>query len=84
MACLALLIQESTALQFHDAGELPEELMKAFWDHAVDARPEFRPPAQMRSFEDSVRYRNVKRKQFVGRSAHGCVLDCDATLKLSP
>jgi len=45
VACLALLIQESTALQFHDTGKIPEGLIKAYWEHAMDLRPEFRPPS---------------------------------------
>lgn len=43
VACLALLIQESTALQFIDTGNIPNELLKAYWEKAIDPRPEFRP-----------------------------------------
>jgi serine/threonine protein kinase len=43
VACLALLIQESTALQFIDAGNIPHELIRDFWEKAMDPRPEFRP-----------------------------------------
>jgi len=43
VACLALLIQESTALQFQDASKIPKELIKAYWEQAMDLRPEFRP-----------------------------------------
>ncbi len=43
VACLALLIQESTELQFSDTGQIPKEFIKAFWEKATDPRPEFRP-----------------------------------------
>lgn len=44
VACLALLIQESTALQFSDTEQIPnKELLSAFWEKATDPRPEFRP-----------------------------------------
>jgi len=43
VACLALLIQESTELQFSDTGQMPKELIKAYWEKATDPRPEFRP-----------------------------------------
>lgn len=43
VACLALLIQESTELQFSDTGQIPKELIKAYWEKATDPRPEFRP-----------------------------------------
>jgi len=43
VACLALLIQESTELHFSDTGQIPKEFIKAYWEKATDPRPEFRP-----------------------------------------
>jgi tetratricopeptide (TPR) repeat protein len=43
VACLALLIQEATELQFEDSGVIPKEALACFWKIATDPRPEFRP-----------------------------------------
>lgn len=43
VACLALLIQESTCLAFTDAGDLKSGDFESYWRLATDPRPELRP-----------------------------------------
>lgn len=43
VACLALLIQESTGMRFTDAGKGSEKALAAFWALATEPRPELRP-----------------------------------------
>jgi serine/threonine protein kinase len=43
VACLALVIRESTQLRFEDSIECSTQTLQDFWNLATDPRPEFRP-----------------------------------------
>ncbi|MEI8214169.1 MAG: hypothetical protein WCI02_18630 [Planctomycetota bacterium] len=55
VACLALLIQESTDLRFTDATEGSDKALAAFWALATEPRPELRPK-DAGEFRDGLEY----------------------------
>ena len=55
VACLALLIQESTGLRFTDARKGSEKALAAFWALATEPRPELRP-SDAAEFREGLEY----------------------------